>query len=718
MVMLMAGYTLILAEKPSAARNFAKALGGRRGVFEGTEYCICSLVGHVMGLSRSAADQVAPELVERYESWDVDLLPWDASDIAFARVPDDSAQDVLDGLADTLKGAREVCIATDVDPSGEGELLAWEALDFCGWQGRTTRMYHADEEASSVRKAFSAREELPSMERDGDYVRAWVRDRWDWLSMQWTRAATGIARECGVDVLLREGRLKSVIVSLVAAQQAAYDGYRKVPFFEARFRSDTGVIFAVAADDAVRVASRDALALPSPATSSVTVDSTTPKRKAPPRLPDLTDLAARLAPMGIAPKQVLETYQAMYEDQVVSYPRTEDRFVSPEQFREMLSLTDRIAAAVGVDTSCLTHIAARKTHVRAGGAHGANRPGSHVPRSLSELDRYGKGAREIYKALATAWLATLAEDKEFDHIEGHVDAHPAYVGSLDVTTSSGWTALLKEEEDEGEGEEGAEGARELGTTCEAFAFEGKNRRPQRPTVKWLKGRLEKYDVGTASTRTSTIAEVSDGKAAQLFEHKGVLSLADLGLASSTLLNGCLIADPSVTEGLHQDMTRCGTFEIEDTEVLAGVAKMVSRDVSTMRSNAPRLKALVSQGKIAAAVPLPCPRCGMPMRPARSGTLYFCSSRKGHKGDDGSWVVDEAGCGFRLGTSIYGQRRLSANQVAQLLAGKSVKVSGLKSKTGATYGVVVRVDKDAEWGTSIEFMRSGKRGSKGKAKARA
>ena len=41
---------LILAEKPSAARNFAKALGGKTGNYAGTEYKITNLRGHVMGL--------------------------------------------------------------------------------------------------------------------------------------------------------------------------------------------------------------------------------------------------------------------------------------------------------------------------------------------------------------------------------------------------------------------------------------------------------------------------------------------------------------------------------------------------------------------------------------------------------------------------------------------------------------------------------------------
>ena len=65
-------------------------------------------------------------------------------------------------------------------------------------------------------------------------------------------------------------------------------------------------------------------------------------------------------------KQVLDTYQKMYEAQVVSYPRTEDKNITPEQFNELLPLVDKIANVVGVDASLLTHRQPRSTHVTGG----------------------------------------------------------------------------------------------------------------------------------------------------------------------------------------------------------------------------------------------------------------------------------------------------------------------------------------------------------------
>lgn len=127
---------LILAEKPSAARNFAKALGGKTGNYAGTEYKITNLRGHVMGLL-PPDKQVPTEKVEFYKSWDLENLPWNLNDFAWKKGILSGCKDIISGLRDELKEADCVVIATDVDPSGEGELLAWEALEKCGWRGPT-----------------------------------------------------------------------------------------------------------------------------------------------------------------------------------------------------------------------------------------------------------------------------------------------------------------------------------------------------------------------------------------------------------------------------------------------------------------------------------------------------------------------------------------------------------------------------------------------------
>src|SRR5699024_7483398 len=135
---------------------------------------------------------------------------------------------------------------------------------------------------------------------------------------------------------------------------------------------------------------------------------------------------------GIKSAQVLKTYQKMYEDDILSYPRTEDKVISHEQFNQLLPLVPKIAKLVGVDTKLLTHLQPRPTHVKDGGSHGANRPGLTVPDSLASLSKYGPGAREIYVLLAKNYLATLAEDYIYEQQTANLVYKPNFVSTINI----------------------------------------------------------------------------------------------------------------------------------------------------------------------------------------------------------------------------------------------------------------------------------------------
>ena len=75
---------VILAEKPSQARNFAKALGGMTGNYNGENYKIVAARGHLYEFS-SPEEQVPVSIKEQYHSWDLKNLPWDEKQFAWKR---------------------------------------------------------------------------------------------------------------------------------------------------------------------------------------------------------------------------------------------------------------------------------------------------------------------------------------------------------------------------------------------------------------------------------------------------------------------------------------------------------------------------------------------------------------------------------------------------------------------------------------------------------
>lgn len=645
---------LIINEKPSQSRNFAKALGGTNGTYNGEQYIIVPLRGHVYEFSKPEA-QVPSSLSDVYHKWSLDNLPWDETLFSWKRDKAKDVSSVISNVVSEAKKCDEIVIATDDDPTGEGQLLAFEVLmeNPAAFRGKKfSRMYFADESVKEVQKAFKNRSAIPSLDDDPDYKKALYRAKWDFLSMQWSRIAT----LCGDNrSVLRQGRLKSAMVLLVGDQLKAVKAYKKVPFYSNRFRDENGVVY-TNPDEPVFTAKSEVPQMYSD--SPVVVDSKVNKSSAPPRLIDLAGLSAKLAPKGIKAKAVLATYQKMYEAQVVSYPRTEDKFITPEQFNDLLPYVDKIAGLVGVDAGVLTHRSPRKTHVKTGCAHGANRPGTNVPSSLSDLDAtYGQGARAIYEILARSYLSMLAEDYEYEQQKGHLEKYPDFTGTANVPKRQGWHAVSYDADDDADVDESSVG---LGRMASPFVHEGFPPKPQAPTMKWLMKQLEKRNVGTGATRTSTYAEVTNerSKYPLMKESRGKISMADCGSMSYLLLPGTHIGDLSITEQVMNDMVAIAKGEKNSDECLHGIQQMIIEDIAVMKKNGVSMrKELNVESK------------GFEQKEKFSGTW---------NGKSVSF------------NRVWGGHRFTDEECEALCNGEEIEALGLTSKAGKTYGVTGRL----------------------------
>ena len=578
----------IVCEKPSQARNFAKALGGASGTYNGEKFIIVALRGHLYTFSEPHL-QVPEDKKAKYSNWSLDNLPWDEKDFSWKyEVGGIDAKNVKDNkeLLKTLKSQLSVCDeiadATDWDPSGEGFLLWAEVMQNLKLKPKKwSRLHFVDESEKEIQKAFSGRFDVPVIEQNDEYKMAFLRARWDFLSQQFTRVSTHYGFVSRGEVL-REGRLKSAMKVLVGDQIKKCNEYKKIPYYQNRFKDENGVVYTNPEEPSYKTREEVPQIYHD---SDVVVDSKTMKKSAPPKLLDLAGLSSRLAPKGFKAKLVSDVYQKMYEAQVVSYPRTEDKTITPEQFNELLPLVDKIAGVVGVDASLLTHRTPRSTHVKSGGAHGANRPGIKVPKDLAALSVYDKGsgcAAAIYELLAKNYLAMLAEDYEYESQKGHVKDYPKFVGSANVPKFAGWKAVfnIDIDTDEDENDKG------LGTHADPFVHEGFPPKPQWPTMKWLMSQLEKYDIGTGATRNSTYAEVTSDKAKcpSLKDTKGKITMTQYGERSYYLLQNTNIGSLEVTKQLFLDMKDVATDKKDPDKILADIKRMVIEDIETMKQN--------------------------------------------------------------------------------------------------------------------------------------
>ena len=602
---------LILTEKPSARKNFEKALGGKQGTFINNgqpvfDYKLINSYGHLLELA-DPEKQVPKEYAEQYKNWKLENLPWDLKLFkwknSYIKTKNPrtgkmtSHKSTVEDIKKTAsKGFDAIVIATDTDPSGEGELLAWEILFAIGWQEKVYRANFMDESETSIQKSLLNLRDISDPNQDGDLIKGMSRNRWDFASMQLTRAASIASQAKGFNLVSKQGRLKSAMISKIWQQEQARQNYKKQPFYEARYKDNNGNVYSRTIPKGTdEVAWRykdknDAINKSQSLSKKGTpeVVSQTLKKQSPPKLLDLSSLSAILSKDGFTADEVQATYQKMYEAEVVSYPRTEDKTITPEQFNDLLPKINQIADLVGINKSLLTRTEPRKSHVKPQGSHGANRPGLNVLSSLESLNKFGASAIKIYEVLAKNYLAILAEDYEYQQIKADIQEEPDFKTTINTPVNLNWKLVYQDNSsDESDEENDNDQARQIGTIADLFIHQGQNPKPVQPTWKWLVKFLEKYDIGTGATRTSTFAALTR-KNGYIKDSKGKLSLNDDGIAVAVVAQNTYIADPKTTKRIFDIFDEVGKFKMPMDKAISSIQVLVEHDIPVMVKNADNL----------------------------------------------------------------------------------------------------------------------------------
>lgn len=710
----------LVCEKASAAKNFEKALGGKTGIYNGENYMITNLSGHVMSFPNDPDKLVPGEKKEKYKSWALHNLPWDAADFNWRKIVVKDKKKTYDAVKNACSKADEIVIATDDDPSGEGTLLAAEVLlSYKLKNKKYSRMFFVDESAKSIQEAFKKRVPIPVLKEERDYIKADYRSKWDYLSMQFTRIAT----KCGDGYsVLRNGRLKSFMVSLIGDGLKALAEYKKIPYFQNAFQDENGVWYMKKGNHTY--AKKEDVPLDGLHDSPVVALKPVRKKQAPPKLIDLAGIASKLAARGIKAKDVLNTYQKMYEDSVVSYPRTEDKTITTEQFNELKANMKQIADLVGVPKTLLTHTIPRKTHVKDVEGHGANRPGSNIPNSLSELKKYGKGAESIYKILAYSTLAMFCEDYEYDIHEGYVKDFKDYKGKANVPVKLGFKEILGSEDDSEMSRFG------LGQTATPKVREKFPPKPPTPTMKWLMKQLEKYNVGTGATRTSVYAEVTNEKYKfrLVNDAKGKLTLTKYGDMNYALLKNTNIGSAKLTENLQKTMKDIGDGKLNDIDsLLAEVANIVVEDMKIMKENSKDMPTFEKKEKVTGnwkgeEVSFNAVWSGHRFTPDEISDLlngnyitFKATSKAGKQYDAYGKLAKQTYngndfVGFKLELdkapkhvpSKWAGHVFTEEEKKRLENGESIDVDNLVSKAGSTYNATMTYTPDADYPITMAF----------------
>ncbi len=315
---------VILTEKPSVAKDIAKALGsfvqGKDHIKAG-EYVIVWAVGHLLEID----DRIAPE------KWDLESLP-----IFPERFLYKAKNSHFFAVKKVLAQAREVIVATDA--GREGELIARLILMHSGWKAwdRTWRLWTSKALTPEV-----ARKELkalkPIKEFDSLFWSALARQHADWLvGINLTRAVSLKARNGVWSV----GRVQTPTLALIVKRTIERENFKPQPYFVIKgvFSKDGKVYegLLVFKEKEERLSEEKAKQilkeLEKESTGEVAEVVEERKREYAPPLFSLTSLQRRAnEKFGWSASKTLAVAQRLYEElKCISYPRTDAQHLSEE----------------------------------------------------------------------------------------------------------------------------------------------------------------------------------------------------------------------------------------------------------------------------------------------------------------------------------------------------------------------------------------------------
>ena len=309
---------LVIAEKPSVAQSYAKNLSAYKredGYLEG-ESCIVSwCLGHL-------AEYAQPEEYDpKYEKWQFDDLPI-LPETWKLKVSKDKKKQFE--VIKTLMNRSDVeYLVNGCDAGREGELIFQRVYVLAGCRKPVKRLWISSMEDAAIQKGFQ------TMKSEEEYknlcMAAVCRAQADWLiGMNGTRAYTTRYFK-----RLVVGRVQTPTLAMLAERQERIEHFQKEAFYKVALTD--GKLTVVSENIANEEAAELLAALCNGSTAVVTQMKKERKKSFPPKLYDLTSLQREANRyFGYTAKRTLDMLQELYEEKLVTYPRTDSQFVTED----------------------------------------------------------------------------------------------------------------------------------------------------------------------------------------------------------------------------------------------------------------------------------------------------------------------------------------------------------------------------------------------------
>ena len=321
---------LVIAEKPSVAQSYAKNLSAYKkqdGYMEGENCLVSWCLGHLAEYARPE------EYDERYAKWQFDDLPIIPETWKLQVSADKKKQ--FSVLKDLMNREDIEYLVNGCDAGREGELIFQRVYDLSGCRKPVRRLWISSMEDEAIRNGFH------EMKDAGFYsnlcMAAVCRAQADWLiGMNATRAYTTKYYK-----KLVVGRVQTPTLAMLTERQDRIEHFQKETFY--RVELTDGKLVAVSENITNKADAELLAALCDGSEAIITELKREQKKVSPPKLYDLTSLQREANRyFGFTAKKTLDLLQELYEEKLVTYPRTDSRFVTEDMIGTVEELAGKM----------------------------------------------------------------------------------------------------------------------------------------------------------------------------------------------------------------------------------------------------------------------------------------------------------------------------------------------------------------------------------------
>lgn len=404
---------LVIAEKPSVARDIARVLGcGKKTntYMEGKDYIVTWALGHLVTL----AD---PEQYGgQYKTWNMDTLPILPEQWKLVVIRQTSRQYHAVREQIFRKDVSDVIIATDA--GREGELVARWILEKCGNKKPLKRLWISSVTDKAIREGFSHLR--PGKDYDALYRAAETRAKADWVvGINATRALT-----CKYNAQLSCGRVQTPTLAMIASREEEIKNFTPKPYYGLKAVIN-GISFTWtdARSGSARTFDKkkiEKICQNAPGEMVITEVRRKVKRSSSPALYDLTALQREANQrFGFSARETLNIMQRLYENhKVLTYPRTDSRYLTGDMTG---TLKERLAAcSTGPYRKAAARLAMQEIRADKSFVNDAKVSDHHaiIPtEQYVQLEHMSNEERRIYDLVVRRFLAVLSPACEYEETE-------------------------------------------------------------------------------------------------------------------------------------------------------------------------------------------------------------------------------------------------------------------------------------------------------------